>query len=196
MSTKLEQLLESISHERTLDDVSRLTDDALNALPIRDAQITDWEAFRRALIQCMQHVEDSVLRRTPVGATRRADLDFEWGRCCHVLTQLYGPNGEKAAFERARTGNEGGLRQVIRDFARRTAEDTAQNEIRAKVGNWWLELSVDEQLAVADEYLRRFGHLLPSELTERSAARIRANMPQVLEQHPRLMQPLARVGRG
>jgi len=58
-----------------------------------------------------------------------------------------------------------------------------------------MALSVEEQLAASTEYLQKYGHLLPSELTEGSAARIRANLPKVLEEHPHLIQRLRQVGR-
>ena len=46
-----------------------------------------------------------------------------------------------------------------------------------------------------DEYLKKYGHLLPSELTEGSAARVRANFPKVLAQHPKILQKTRRLGR-
>ena len=45
------------------------------------------------------------------------------------------------------------------------------------------------------EYLDKYGHLLPSEMTESSAARIRGGFFTVLENHPKLVQRLRRVGR-
>ena len=43
--------------------------------------------------------------------------DVAWGRCCQVLAHVYGRDGDKAAFEMARTGSEGGLWAVLRKFA-------------------------------------------------------------------------------
>ncbi|GAG41001.1 unnamed protein product, partial [marine sediment metagenome] len=121
--------------------------------------------------------------------------DFDWGRALSILTKAYGPNGEKAAFEMARTGTEGGLYRVLRETAQTMAAEYAENEVGARINNYWNDLSTDERLAAPDEYLRRFGHLLPSELTEGGAWRVRANFSKVLQEHSRLIQRLSRIGR-
>ena len=111
------------------------------------------------------------------------------------LVRAYGSNGEKAAFEMARTGNEGGLYAVLKKMAQTMGEHYAENEVSAKVLFYWNGLTVPEKLAAADEYLGKYGHLLPSELTEGSAGRVRANLPKVLEEHPRLLRRLRGIGR-
>ena len=109
--------------------------------------------------------------------------------------EIYGRSGEKAAFEFSRTGNEGGLYGVLKAVAMRIADDLSKNEIAARVNAFWRSHSPEEVLEASREYLARYGHLLPSELTEASAARIVANFPKVLENHPKLVQRLRRVGR-
>jgi hypothetical protein len=64
----------------------------------------------------------------------------------------------------------------------------AGNEISARVSHLWIQLSMEEQFQMIDEYLSKYGHLLPSELTEGSAARVKANFVKVLEEHPRLVR--------
>jgi hypothetical protein len=118
------------------------------------------------------------------------DPDLAWGRCVRVLTQEYGPEGDKAAFEIARTGNEGGFYDLAKRFARQLASQCAENEIKARVNSFWHGLSVTEQLDVSSQYLAKYGHLLPSELTEGSAARVRAGFHKVLAEHPHMLQRL------
>jgi hypothetical protein len=108
---------------------------------------------------------------------------------------VYGSQGEKAAFEIARTGNEGGLYAVLKALTAQMAEDCAGNEISAQAGRFWQDASAEEKLAVADAYIEKFGHLLPSELTEKGAARLKMHVPKVLEQHPRLIRQLRGIGR-
>jgi hypothetical protein len=192
MLSKLDRLLESIHPSRTIEELNRRADDALNSFSVEAPQIEGWDRFRHCLIRFLHHAESRLLRLArpcPMG------LDCAWGRCCHILMRAYGPNGEKTAFEMARTGNEGGLLVVLRKMAETMAEQFAQNEIEAKVGTYWNYRSVEEKLAAADEYLAKYGHLLPSELTEGSAGRIRANLPKVLQEHPDLMRRLGKVGR-
>lgn len=59
--------------------------------------------------------------------------------------------------------------------------------------NYWNRLSVQEQLAAPLEYLPKYRDLLPWELTEGSAARIRGGFVKVLEQHPHLIRDLRRA---
>lgn len=193
MRTKLDALLESIHPSRTLDEVDSRADDAVNSFPQRAAMITAWDVFRDCLIRFMIHTETRLLcLKTYPGASS----DFLWGRCVRWLIAEYGRNGEKAAFEMARTGAEAGLRSVLSALARRIAQDCAENEISGRILSFWNSLSVDERLDTASEYLAKYGHLLPSELTEGSAARVRAELPKWLERYPHLLRQLGRVGRG
>jgi len=192
MSTKLDRLLESIDPNRTLDVVSARTDRAVNSFSMDTARIDQWEGFKSCMASFYRHVFTTVLRAS---GQPELPLDSCWGRCVRLLDEAYGRNGEKAAFEMSRTGAEGGLYGVLRTVAGLVAEELAHNEITARVGRYWDSLSVDEQLDAATEYLEKYGHLLPSELTEGSAARIRANFPRVLERHPALTRRMRRLGR-
>ena len=192
MGTRLDQLLDRIAPPRTIDETASRTDRALNSFRLKTALITDWEEFKACTAEFYCHVENTVLRLNP---RRSVDLEFDWSRASRLYEREYGSSGEKAAFEIARTGNEGGLYAALKALARRMAEEYAGNEISARISRFLGELSVDEHLAMADEYLEKFGHLLPSELTDGSAARIRANMAKVLEEHPRLVRALRQVGR-
>jgi len=192
MSTKLDRVLESIDPRRTLDEVARRVDEAINTFCPPGGQITRWDEFRACLIQFLHHVESRVLRLSQPWSM---GTDSDWGRCVQFLMRAYGANGEKTAFEMARTGNEGGLYGVLKKMAQTIGEHYAENEVSAKVLFYWNGLSIPEKLAAADEYLGKYGHLLPSELTEGSAARVRVNLPKVLEEHPRMLRGLRGVGR-
>jgi len=192
MKTDLERVLEDLDPERTIEDAFRRADEAINSFPMRCAQITDWNEFTACMAEFVVHVESRILRlRQPV----RSAFAFEWGRAVRILTKIYGRSGEKAAFDMARTGNEGGLYGVLKAVAMRIADDLSTNEIIARVNAFWQPHSPEEVLEASSEYLAKYGHLLPSEMTEASAARIRANFLKVLENHPKLVQRLRRVGR-
>ena len=192
MKTKLDRLLESIDPARTLDQVSARVDEALNSFRVKSGIIEDWEGFRTVLTEFFRHVENIVLRIRPPFFP---NPDFDWVRCCKLLLKEYGANGEKAAFEMARTGTEQGLYGVLKTVATRMVDDYAGNEIAARVSKFWETLSTDEKLAASQEYLVKFGHLLPSELTSGSAARIRVNFPKVLEEHTSIVKNLRNIGR-
>lgn len=192
MSTKLDRLLDSIHPHRTLDVVDARTDEAVNTFHANTAVITDFNDFRACLIKFLNHVETRVLR---LSHHPDAAASFHWGRCVQLLLQEYGTHAEQTTFEIVRTGNEGGLYAVLKALAKRIAIQYAENEISARVWTYWNSLSVSEKLAASTEYIAKYGHLLPSELTEGHAARLREGLPKVLEQHPQLLRRLGRIGR-
>jgi len=192
MPSTLDQLLDSIHPRRTLDETARRAEEAVNSFAKDSSQITDWEEFRTYVSRFFCHVEAHVLR---MRSAPEFDEEFAWDRCLKVIKRAFGANGEKAAYEMARTGNQGGLYAVLKKVAQTLAEQYAHNEITGRVYAYWNELSVEQQLAAGQEYLDKYGHLLPSELTEQSGARVRTNLPTVLEKHPDLMQRLGDIGR-
>jgi len=191
MSTKLEQLLADIDPSKTYDQTLARADDAINLFSGTSGQITDWNEFSRYMAGFTAHVESKILQLH----TCPAGLDFYWSKCIQLLCHIYGSNGEKAAFEMVRTGKEGGLFSILRTVALRMAEEYAENEIDARIGDYWKKLTLDEQFCVTDEYLEKYGHLLPSELTEGNATRIRADFPKVLAQHSQIIRKTRRLGR-
>ena len=192
MKTKLDRLLESIDPARTLDQVSARVDEALSSFQVKSGIIEDSQEFKAVLTDFFRHVENSILR---IRLSNSGYADIDWGRCCKLLMKEYGPNGEKAAFEIVRTGVEQGLYGVLKTVARWMISDYAGNEIGGKIAIFWEVLSTNEKFAVAKEYLDKYGHLLPSELTSGNAARVRANFSKVLEEHPGIVQRLRNIGR-
>ena len=95
----------------------------------------------------------------------------------------------------ARTGNEGGLYAVLKALAKLMSEEYANNEISARISHYWNQLTPQEWLAAGEEFIAKYGHLLPSEHTEGTGARIKADLPKTLKEYPRLLQQLRRVGR-
>ena len=192
MESGLEQLLADIHPAVTTEQTNRRADDALNSFEVRTAVISDWEEFTACMGNFFAHVEAKVLG---LQKSLCAAPSLHWPRCIQMLHRIYGPSGDKVAFEKARTGNEGGLYNVLKALALTMGEQYAENEINARVIHYWEQLTVDEQLAAATEYLDKYGHLLPTEMTDGTAARIRVNFPKVLQMHPYLLQKIRRVGR-
>ena len=192
MSDKLDRLLEAIDPSCTFDEVSADVDRAFNSFAKERATIEDWDEYESFLADFYRHVETAIFRMGP-GAPD--DREFYWTRCSNLLNNAFGPSGYKAAFEMVRTGKEGGLYRVLKTVADQMAEEYAQNEISERIYDYWNRLTTDEQVAATDEYINKYGHLLPVELTEGSAARLKANFPKVLEEHPKIIRRMRRVGR-
>lgn len=192
MSTELDELLESIDPERTLDKVNSRINNAFNSFQVKMGLVKSWNDFKILLSKFFCHIENSVLQLNP---PRNEDIDIDWGHCIRLLNKEYQYNGEKLAFEMARTGNEGGLYAVLKTIAKQMTQQYTSNEISSKIYHFWNKLSIDEQLKVTTQYLEKYGHLIPPELKEGSAARLKANFPKVLEQHPHLTKRLRQIGR-
>jgi len=192
MTAKLERLLEEIDPSRTLDEVAARVDRAVNSFPYGSAVVTDVEDFEELIGRFYAHVEGEVLS---IGERRGFHPELDAGYASQVLNGAYGPQGWKAAFEMARTGVEGGLRGVLTTLAERMAVMYARNEIGARVYAFWEELSPEEWLEAAEEYVDKFGHLLPSELTEGGAWRLKGDFAAVLAEHPFIIRRIRRVGR-
>jgi hypothetical protein len=193
METKLDQMLSSIDPDRTIVETFNRANTAINTFPMARACIDQWDQFKYCMAELIRHVDfHSLGLKQPV----QASSEDYWALFAErVLRDVYGPSGAKAAFEMARTGCGGGLRAVIRAVAMHIAEGYAKKEIAAKVNAYWNRLSVDEQFSACTEYLSKYGSLLPSEITEANAARIRADFPKVLKQHPWLLRKTHNVGR-
>ena len=128
--SQLDQLLARIRPEMTLDETSRRADEALNSFEPGAAMIHHWEEFTACIGKFLAHVEAKMLR---MGGPVHLDPSFHWCRCAQMLRNIYGPSGEKVAFEKARTGNEGGLYTVLKALALTVGEQCAENEIRARL---------------------------------------------------------------
>jgi len=192
MPTKLEQLLARIDPKVTLDSTATLADKALNTFSFSSGQITDRKEFEDCLTDFFCHVDSNVLKFSK--SFNDEHRNFQWGRCHTILSHIYGDNGGQIAFDMARTGKSGGLYAVLKAIALRMAEEYAENEIGGLIDKYWKELTLDEQHAAPKEYIEKYGHLLPSELTEDDAYRILVNFPRVLAQHPKIIQKIRRLG--
>ena len=192
MTTKLDRLLASIDPSRTLDQVSIDVDRAINTFAMGRATFEDWDEYEKFLADFCKHIEKTVLKMyTGVSGYQ----EIYWSRCLNILNKKFGPRGTKIAFEMVRTGKEGGLYRILKIIADEMAEDYAQKEISGRVWNYLGELTDEEQLAAADEYLRNYEHLLPSEFKGGNAVMLKANFPKVLKNHPSLIRRMRRVGR-
>jgi len=193
MRSKLEHLLATITPERTYNETARRADDALNAFLAPGALLDRWDVFQSCMAQFYRHVENTVLR---IHSGFQGQFDMDWNCCIKILQHIYGHNGEKTAFEIAHTGNEGGLYSVFRTVAERMADEYVENEIRARIGTWWNDLNLNEKFTAIDEYLANYGHLLPTELTEGSAARLKVHFEETLFNHVRMLRQLEKTNVG
>lgn len=192
MTTRLDRLLESIDPSRTIDQVSAAVDRAVNSYTMSRTNIRNWNEYEKCLADFCQYIETKVLK---IGASVPEYREFYWSRCVNIINNEFGPSGIKTAFEMVRTGKEGGLYRILKIIADHMAQTYAQNEISARISDYWNRMTVNEQLAATDEYLSKFGHLLPTEFTDGSAARLKVHFTKVLNEHPKLIRRMRQIGR-
>ena len=193
MQTKLDNLLASIDPEETIVETFNRANEAINTFHLNSALIEDWKEFKHCMAKFVRYIDGYCLRLTK---SVNVSSDYYWLQFAEpALRGIYGSNGQKAAFEMARTGVGGGLYGLLRSIAMHVAEDYAKREIQAKVDSYLEGLTVDEQIEASSEYISKHGHLLPSEMTEASAARIHAEFRKVLEKHPWLLLKIRNVVR-
>lgn len=192
MPTKLDKLLESIDPSRTVDKVSADVDRAVNSFTTSRTIIKDWNEYEKFLADFCQYVETTMFK---LGASVPEYREFYWSRCVNIINNEFGPSGTKTAFEMVRTGKEGGLYRILKIITDKMAEKYAQNEISARISAYWNRLTVDEKLAAVDEYLSKFGHLLPTEFTDGSAVRLKVHFTKVLNEHPKMIRRMRQIVR-
>lgn len=191
-TSKLDEFLETIDPSRNYDRLRARADAGLNSFWVDNAVATDYWEFQRFLARFLCHMDNLLLRLSP---SREPDYELDASRCYYLLKEELGDQADKVAFNRARTGVDGGLYGLLKKVAELMVEKYAGNEIAARICDFWNSLSLDEKLEVPREYVRKHGHLLPSEMTEGKAARVMVNFRKVLEEHPRLIAQIRRVGR-
>lgn len=192
MGRQLDELLASIHPDRTLLENERRADEALNSFVMPGASVPDWPSFRECLTRFVCHAENVMLRlRSPIAV----NPEMHFGRACWLLSKAYGPDGAIVAANLAIHGVEGGLYGVLKTLAKSLADDFSSNEIRARVNSYWSGLSADEKIAASRDFVAKYGHLLPADLTEGNAARIHGYLPKFLEKYPELQRTLRQVGR-
>ncbi len=192
MNATLEDLLDVLTPDAMIGDVERRSQQARGEVSWPDELFSGPDGFLDYLIGVMRAGERHMLNLPEA----MGGHDGHYRSMCHsLLNEIYGSSGLRTAFHLATSGEDGGLYSVVSQLLGQMAGMYAGNEIESRINACWNSLSHEDKLAAPDEYLARYGHLLPPELVEGSAPVVRARFPEVLKNHVRLLKDLARVGR-
>jgi hypothetical protein len=191
MSTRLEELMESIDPSGTIDRVSAAVDEAFNSFSYNNP-IGSFDDYEEYMARFVEHIESVVLN---FGSNVPDNKDFWWARYSNLVEKEHGPDAWKWNYEKILTGKDGGTYKLLKDVAAMILEDRSGREISARVGNFWESLADDEKLETVDEFLAGFGHLLPSEYTGGGGAYLKMNFPRILEKYPQLLIEIRRAVR-
>jgi hypothetical protein len=190
--SKLDNLLKIIHPKKTIEQISSRANAAVNSFAIDSYQINDLDDLRKLLTGFYDNVQRRVLR---INSTSELRPEIFWGPCRKILESEYGSRWPVTIMEICKSRIDGGLYGVLKKLAEGMIAQYAKNEISSKVAKFWNELTTDERLAIADEYLEKFGDFLPYDLKAGNAARLRMNMFKVLVNHPNLVGSLRTLGR-
>jgi len=188
MATRLEELMESIDPSRTIDRVSAAVDDAFNSFEYNNP-ISSFDDYEEYMARFVMHIESVVLN---FGSNVPYNKNFWWARYSNLVGNRHGPDAWKMNYEKILTGKDGGTYKLLKDVAAMILEDRSGREISARVWRFWEALTNDEKLETVDEFLQKFGHMLPSEYTGGGGAYLKANFPRVLEKYPQLLMEIRR----
>jgi hypothetical protein len=191
MSTRLEDLMESIDPSRTIDRVSAAVDDAFNSFQYNNP-IGSFDDYEEYMARFVEHIESVVLN---FGSNVPDNKDFWWARYSNLVKKGHGPDAWKWNYEKILTGKDGGAYKLLKDVAAMVLEDRGGREISARIWRFWESLTDDEKMETVDEFLAGFGHLLPSEYTGGGGAYLKMNFPRILEKYPQLVMEIRRAVR-
>lgn len=189
LNRRLEDVLDRIHPSRLQDEFARVAERAVRQVMPRETLIRDIDRFESIVARLLYAMESGLL---PAGRVIEYDDHHCRGAGRGLLLRCYAreQNGSwMAAFEYARTGNRGGIAGVCKVLADRWVHDRVADVARALVNGFYFRLSHAERDRVVDLYLAHYGHLLPPEITEGGATRMRGvAFTRVLEAHPRLYE--------
>lgn len=189
MSTRLEELIESIDPSRTIERVSEAVDEAFNSFEY-DNPINSFEDYQKYMSRFVQHVEQIVLK---FRSNNPHDYDFFWTRYTNLVDANHGHDAWKMNYEKVLTGKGGGIYRLLTDVAAMIVEDYSGREISGRISTFWNSLSNHEKLETVDEFLEKFGHILPSEYTSGRGAYLKMHFPRVLAQYPQLVMEIRKA---
>ena len=192
METKLESFLSKIDPSRTYDDVSVRVDRGFNSFVMPREAITSYEEYENVIADFYGHIQ-SVVLRLDTGSPK--DRQFHWPLCLTLIEKAFGPTGYHTTYTITETGKEGGIYNILKQIANLMAEQYTQNQINYEIHTYWNSLTVNEKLTATNEYIGKYGHLLPGDMTMGNAPRIKAFFVKVLEEHPKLIRKMRKIGR-
>jgi len=192
--SKLDELLARIDPVETINGSDERVAHALNSYQYFQSVVTYFDEFELIVGDFYWHVESIMLDAE--GKINPKDI-IKQKYARQVLNEIYGPHGSATAFSIANTGVEGGLYGIYRKVGEVFARKDAESLIDSEVDDFINEIKHDDSQyeAAIEEYVQKYGQILPQEVTEDDADDIRANFGKALKQHPFLVKRMRELGR-
>ena len=188
--TALQRLLTNI--EPIPDRTAMRMAEALNDFDVPAVLLDNLDALEQCLARFYCHLECAILGT----AGRPINREFDLTRCYRLLAKAYGTNTRAALFDIARTGAGGGLMGILQAAAREFGNRYAKDLISMSVESYFRVRPPTQLLADMNEYVHNYQDLLPSEMGENGAARIKGEFRAFLKEHPFVIRSLRQAVRG
>jgi hypothetical protein len=189
--TRLERFMKQLEPAVSIDPVHRRVDEALRTLPVpARSAVRNYLAFEDRSVLLWWHIEPYLRDIADFPQRNTSDALHQ---CRIIYRALFGSEGETAAYEMVHNNVEGGWRKLVHAFAHKMADDFIDEQLALSTDQFWNLLSTPGKHAAADEFILKWGFLLPGELTENSAARIRTYLPEYLKRIPEALQRLQQI---
>jgi hypothetical protein len=111
-----------------------------------------------------------------------------------LLEHDYGRQAKVRSFDLARSGNDGGLRQVLGQMSKRLLEELVQRHAQAVLSRY-AETDPKTRIRDARDYLKVYGALLPSEMTDQNGVVVLEKFFRFLGQHATTVNEMRRLVR-
>lgn len=190
MSKSLDTMVKQIDPARTVDETERRATDAFNSFSIPKVRLDTFAEFQSTVSRFVRQVENAILG---LPATFPVHEEMDFNRAHRLLKRQYGNDGEKVACNMAMRGVDGGLNRVLRALLDQLVAEYSLREVENRIGVWWNGLSIEEKFSVSEEYIAKYGHLLPGDVADGSATRLRTYFPKFLAKHPMLIRRMRQI---
>jgi len=188
MKTRLDDLLETIHPSRTYDFYRRKIDDAVRTFPFESFSVDKAASCEHFITNFFACVNGSIMDGSFSESAYMAMAMFRI-----VFQPRYGEYPELPIYERLIHGHEGGMNGFVQEAVDALVEHFAFIPIANRVDEFIESLSDDELSVTAEEYLSKYGQLLPAEITSQGAYRFTPFLTKFLKEHPKLLLKLRSV---
>lgn len=183
MATQLDLLLEDIVHSH--DAYRKTMDEAIHSFSFSVFTFDSWAACEAFMEQFFAHINAHIVGPEFAGNAHMAMVIFR-----QTFEPNYGQYPERPIYERLMHGHEGGLNGFVQEAAEAVVELFAGRDIVNKVDKYMFSIRNDGIDAAAEEYMEKWGHLLPQDITSQGTRRLAPVLGKFLKQHPRLLHRL------
>jgi len=180
--TKLDVLLQKIDPDGLdMHKMASRVDRALDGFHVKWAQVQNRDDFRECIAAFVFRVKVSPVASLWLAGT--AQIHW-WESGSGLLAEAYGPNGADRAYYLAAGGDNGGIHGVLRKLGTAILRHDTEAHVGRCIRDYWEQLSVVERLNAPEEYLAKWGGILPLSLRGRHGPPIGARFPEILTKHP------------